>query len=116
MGKGTPFSLLHALRELVMPEVQFPQPLVEPVQQNQQNPPPQQEPLAVQDPPTAVQIPPQNPLAPQAEDGTRGELEVLTKFDCLRFACSSLRMFASLHVPYLLSANGLDFARSGLVY
>ena len=62
-----------------MPEVQFPQPLVEPVQQNQENPPPQQAPPLVQDPPAAVQIPPQNPLAPQADDGTRGELEVLTK-------------------------------------
>ena len=28
----------------------------------------------------------------------------------------SLRMFASLHVLYLLFANGPDFARSGLVY
>ena len=60
-----------------MPEVQFPQPLVEPVQQNQENPPPQQDPSVVQDPPAAVQIPAQNPLAPQADDGTRGELEVL---------------------------------------
>ena len=68
-----------------MPEVQFPQPPMEPVQQNQGNQPPQQDPPVVQDPPAAVQIPPpppppQNPLAPQADDGTRGELEVFTEF------------------------------------
>ena len=68
--------LLHAPRELVMPEVQLPQPLVEPVQQNQENPPPQQNPIVVQDPPAAVQMPVQNPPALQA-NGTWGELEVL---------------------------------------
>ena len=63
-----------------MPEVQFPQPPMEPVQQNQGNQPPQQDPPVGQDPPAAVQIPPQNPLAPQADDGTRGELEAFTEF------------------------------------
>ena len=63
-----------------MPEVQFPQLPVEPVQQDQGNQPPQKDPSVVQNPPAAAQIPPRNPLAPQADDGTRGELEVLTKF------------------------------------
>ena len=33
-----------------------------------------------QDPPAAVQMPPQNPPAPQANDGARGEFEVLTEY------------------------------------
>ena len=53
-----------------MAEVQFPQPLVDPVQQNQGNQPPQQDPPVVQNPPAAIQILPQNPLALQADDGT----------------------------------------------
>lgn len=62
-----------------MPEVQFPRAhsLAEPVQQYQGNPPPQQDPLAVQDPPAGVQMPLQNAPAPQANDETQEELEVL---------------------------------------
>ena len=50
VGKGTLFYLITRPRELVMPEIQFPQPLVEPVRQNQENPPPHQDPPVVQDP------------------------------------------------------------------
>ena len=93
------------------------QPPVEPVQQDQGNQPPQQHPPVVQNPPAAAQILPQNSLAPQAGDGTRGELEVLTKFGLFTFwLVFPLRIFASLHVLYLLFANEPDFARSGLVY
>ena len=76
--------VLHALHKLVMPEFQFPQPLAEPVQQHQEHPPPQQDPSVVQNPPAVVQMPPQNPPAPLANDGTRGELEVLIEFDFTR--------------------------------
>ena len=56
VGKGTLFFyLITRPRELVMPEVQFPQPLVEPVQQNQENPPPQQDPPVVQGPNAAAE-------------------------------------------------------------
>ena len=71
--------LLHAPCKLVMPEVQFPQPLVEPVQQNQENPPPQEDPPVVLDPLGAIQMPPQNLPVPLTNDGTPGELEVLIK-------------------------------------
>lgn len=62
-----------------MPEVHFPQPLVEPVQQNQENPPPQEDPPVVLDPLGAIQMPPQNPPVLLTNDGTQGELEVLIK-------------------------------------
>lgn len=77
--------LLHAPRELVMPEVRLRQPLVEVVYKDQENPPPQQDPPVIQDPPTAVQRPPQNPPTPQANDETRGELKVFIEFE---FMCS----------------------------
>ena len=37
--------LLHAPRELIKPEFKLPQPLVEPVKKDQENPPPQQDPV-----------------------------------------------------------------------